>query len=56
MDTKFGTFKVVVVWCDLLIFGGVVYNVYLCVKYDIEVEGVSEGDVELVREFLSFEA
>ena len=56
VDTKLGTLKAVAARCDSLILGGVVYNAYLCAKYDIEVEGVSEGDVELARELLSPEA
>lgn len=56
VDTKLGTLKAVAARCDSLILGGVVYNAYLCAKYDIEVEGVSEADVELARELLSPEA
>lgn len=52
VDTKMGTLKAVASRCDTLILGGVVYNAYLCAKYGIEIEGVSERDVELARELL----
>ena len=52
VDTKLGTLRAVAKRCDTLILGGVVYNAYLCAKYGIEIEGVSEKDVELAAELL----
>lgn len=52
VDTKIGTLRAVARRCDALILGGVVYNAYLCAKYGIEIEGVSEEDVALAHELL----
>lgn len=53
VDTKLDTLRAVASRCDSLILGGVVYNAYLCAKYGIEIEGVSEKDVLLAHELLA---
>jgi len=53
VDTKLDTLRAVASRCDSLILGGVVYNAYLCAKYGIEIEGVSEKDVRLAQELLA---
>ena len=52
LDTKIGTVRAVAERCDALLLGGVLYNAYVAAKRGVDVEGVSEGDVELAREFL----
>ena len=53
LDTKIGTVRAVAERCDALLLGGVLYNAYVAAKRGVDVEGVSEGDVELAREFYS---
>ncbi len=52
VDTKLGTLRTVASRCDSLILGGVVYNAYLCAKYGVKIEGVSESDVEHAKTLL----
>lgn len=53
LDTKIETLNAVASRCDSLVLGGVVYNAYLCAKYGVEIEGVSERDVELAGQLLA---
>jgi phosphoglycerate kinase len=34
---------------DNLILGGIIYNTFLCAKYNIRMKGVEESDIELAR-------
>ncbi|MCB5231296.1 MAG: phosphoglycerate kinase [Candidatus Cloacimonas sp.] len=53
-DTKIGPLRALLEKVDYLILGGVIYNAYLAVKYDLEIEGISADDIEAAREFLDF--
>lgn len=48
-DTKIGPLNKIYERVDHLILGGVIYNAYLCAKYDITVEGVDPADIDLAR-------
>lgn len=51
-DTKIGTLNEIYKKVDHLILGGVIYNTFLCAKYDIRVAGVSEEDILLAKELV----
>jgi phosphoglycerate kinase len=44
-DTKIGPLNEIYGKVDQLILGGVLYNAYLCSKYNVRIAGVSENDV-----------
>lgn len=48
-DTKIGPLHEIYKKVDALILGGVIYNTFLCAKYDIKIEGVSEADIEAAK-------
>ncbi len=54
-DTKIGPIKALYKKVDHLILGGVIYNTYLCAKYDIKIKGVAEEDIELAKELVSMD-
>ena len=37
---------------DKLILGGVIYNAFLCAKYGVRIEGVSDKDITAARELV----
>jgi phosphoglycerate kinase len=45
-DTKIGPLNEIYNKVDQLILGGVIYNAYLCAKYNVRIAGVSETDIE----------
>ncbi len=51
-DTKIEPLNALLKKVDHLIIGGVIYNAYLCAKYGIEINGISEEDVTAARKFL----
>jgi len=51
-DTKIGPLTALYDTADFLILGGVLYNAYLCAKYDVSIEGISEEDVRAARELV----
>jgi phosphoglycerate kinase len=51
-DTKIGPLKALLASADYLILGGVIYNAYLCAKYDIRIEGIEEEEIASARSFL----
>ncbi len=51
-DTKIKPMNQLLELVDYLILGGVIYNAYLCAKYDIEIKGITETDMKFAREFL----
>ncbi|MFP4038047.1 MAG: phosphoglycerate kinase [Desulfobacteraceae bacterium] len=55
-DTKIGPLRKLYERVDHMVLGGVVYNAYLCAKYDIRVAGVSGEDVEAARELVRRDA
>ncbi len=52
-DTKIGPLNKIYEKVDHLILGGVIYNAYLCAKYDIQIAGVEPEDVELARDLVA---
>ncbi len=52
-DTKIGPLKQIYKEVDHLILGGVIYNTFLCAKYDIRVAGISESDIEAAKELVA---
>ncbi len=51
-DTKIGPLYAIYEKVDRLILGGVIYNTYLCAKYDIHINGVLDEDIRLARELV----
>lgn len=55
-DTKIGPINALYDLADYIILGGVVYNAYLCAKYDLNISGVTEEDKTLAKELVSKDA
>ncbi|MBS3807339.1 MAG: phosphoglycerate kinase [Bacteroidales bacterium] len=53
-DTKADSLYALLERSDYLALGGVIYNAYLCAKYDIRIEGVSDDDIKVAREFIDY--
>jgi phosphoglycerate kinase len=53
LDTKIGTLKEIYKKVDNLILGGVIYNAFLCAKYNVRVMGVSETDIHSAKELVA---
>lgn len=51
-DTKIAPLKVLLDKVDHLILGGIIYNAYLCIKYGISIEGISQEDIDSAKEFV----
>ncbi len=51
-DTKIKPLYAIYEKADRLILGGVIYNTFLCAKYGINIEGVSENDVVLAKDLV----
>ena len=51
-DTKIGPLYAIYEKGDRLILGGVIYNTFLCAKYDIRIKGVSDDDIKLAKELV----
>ncbi len=54
-DTKIGPLYAIYRKADRLILGGVIYNTFLCAKYGILIEGVSEKDIEAAKELVEMD-
>lgn len=52
-DTKIGPLSSLIKIADHLILGGVIYNAYLCHKYQISIAGVSEEDILAAEKFVA---
>jgi len=52
-DTKIGPLNEIYKKVDHLLLGGVIYNTFLCAKYDIGVAGVGEDDIRAAKELVS---
>lgn len=48
-DTKIGPLNEIYKKVDYLLLGGIIYNTFLCAKYDIRVAGVSESDINAAK-------
>lgn len=53
-DTKADSLYALLERSDYLALGGVIYNAYLCAKYDIRIEGVSDDDIKVAGEFIDY--
>ena len=51
-DTKIRPLYAIYDKVDRLILGGVIYNTYLCAKYDVRIRGVLDEDIQLARELV----
>jgi phosphoglycerate kinase len=51
-DTKIRPLYAIYEKVDHLILGGVIYNTYLCAKYDVRIQGVLDEDIELAKELV----
>ncbi|MCL4491758.1 MAG: phosphoglycerate kinase [Nitrospirae bacterium] len=51
-DTKIKPLYAIYDKVDKLILGGVIYNAFLCAKYGVSIEGVSDKDVDLAQELV----
>ncbi len=51
-DTKIGPLNEIYNSVDQLILGGVIYNAYLCAKFNVRIAGVSETDVEAAKKLV----
>jgi phosphoglycerate kinase len=54
-DTKIGPLKELYRRVDHLILGGVMYNTFLCAKYDIHIKGVTKEDINLAKELVELD-
>jgi phosphoglycerate kinase len=55
-DTKIASLNALLKAADHLILGGVIYNAYLCAKYNIEIKGIEQEDIEQAKKFVDFSA
>lgn len=55
-DTKADSLYALLERSDYVALGGVIYNAYLCAKYDIRIEGVSDDDIRVAKEFVDYAA
>ncbi len=51
-DTKIRPLSAIYEKVDRLILGGVIYNTYLCAKYQVHIKGVLDEDIRLARELV----
>lgn len=51
-DTKIGPLSSLIQLSDKLVLGGVLYNAYLAVKYQLEIKGLDPEDLALAEKFL----
>lgn len=54
-DTKIGPLHQIYKKVDSLILGGVIYNTYLCAKYDIKIEGIPEKDISAAKDLVEMD-
>ena len=55
-DTKIKPLNAIYDKVDRLMLGGVIYNTYLCAKYDVTINGVTDEDRVLARELVKKDA
>jgi phosphoglycerate kinase len=51
-DTKIGPLYAIYDKVDKLILGGVIYNAFICAKYGISIEGVSDKDITAAKDLV----
>eukprot|EP00898_Chlorokybus_atmophyticus_P005240 jgi/Chlat1/5717/Chrsp38S05553 len=54
-DTKVGPLTRIWHSADHLVLGGVLYNAYLCAKYDIKIQGIADEEVEMARDLVKLD-
>lgn len=52
-DTKIGPLTEIYEKVDHLLLGGVIYNTFLCAKYGVRIQGVSDSDIEAAKPLVS---
>ncbi len=52
-DTKIAPLRSIIAKVDHLLLGGVIYNAYLAVKYNLEIKGIDPADLDIAREFVA---
>jgi phosphoglycerate kinase len=53
-NTKINSLYSLLEKADFLILGGVIYNAYLCAKYNINIKGVDDEDMATAKKFVDF--
>lgn len=53
-DTKIKPLYELLNKADYLVLGGVMYNAYICAKYNIKIKGVDDSDIKLAGEFYEY--
>ena len=51
-DTKIGPLRQIYKKVDHLILGGIIYNTFLCAKYNIRAQGVSDSDIKAAKDLV----
>lgn len=51
-DTKIGPLTALLEKADYLVIGGVIYNAYLCAKYGVKIDGITDEDIISATSFL----
>ena len=54
-DTKIGPLYAIYEKADHIILGGVLYNGYLCAKYNISIQGIDEDDINAAKELVNID-
>ena len=55
-STKIGPLYEIYNKVDKLILGGVIYNIYLCAKYDVKIKGISESDIGAAKKLVDMDS
>jgi len=53
-NTKINSLYALLDKADYLVLGGVIYNAYLCAKYNIRIKGIDEEDMATARDFVAY--
>lgn len=51
-DTKIEPLNALIKQADHLLLGGVLYNAYLCAKYNCKINGIADEDIALAKQFI----
>lgn len=54
-DTKIRPLYAIYNKVDSLILGGVIYNTYLCAKYEVSIKGINDADIDAAKELVSMD-
>lgn len=53
-DTKIEPLYALLKKADYLVLGGVIYNAYLCAKYNFLIKGIEQEDLDLAKKFVEY--